>query len=135
MILSQCKKGDIVWIRDNVFKSYLKVRVGDITSDIEFLMPCVDVEILEYEDERANYQHCEFVTAECWTEKPEVKTLVNAELNKTEDEKAAYQCAYDLSNDWFREIPTWDDVQQAFLFGVMYGRKELKFDENERIEC
>lgn len=133
MILSQCKKGDIVWIRDNVYKSYLKVRVGDITSDVDFLMPCVDIEVLGCEDERSNYQHCEFVTAECWTEKPEVKTIVNAELNKTEDEKAAYQCAYDLSNDWFREIPTWDDVQQAFLFGVMYGRKELKFDENERI--
>ena len=135
MILSQCKKGDIVWIRDNVYKSYLKVRVGDITSDVGFLMPCVDVEVLECENQYSEYQHCEFITAQCWKEKPTVEYVLKDDLNKNPDEEAAYQCAYDLSNDWFREVPTWDDVQQAFLFGVMYGRKELKFDENERIEC
>lgn len=32
-------------------------------------------------------------------------------------EEFAYQCAYDLSNDWAKETPTWDDVQKAFLIG------------------
>ena len=31
----------------------------------------------------------------------------------------AYQCAYDLSNDWLRETPTWDDVQEAYKKGAL----------------
>ena len=103
MILSQCKKGDIVWIKDNVYKSYLKVRVGDITSDVGFLMPCVDVEVLECENQYSEYQHCEFITAQCWKEKPTVEYVLKDDLNKNPDEEAAYQCAYDLSDDWLKE--------------------------------
>lgn len=32
-------------------------------------------------------------------------------------EELAYQCAYDMSNDWAVDNPTWDDVQKAFLKG------------------
>ena len=32
-------------------------------------------------------------------------------------EELAYQCAYDLSNDWATDNPTWEDVQKAFLIG------------------
>lgn len=32
-------------------------------------------------------------------------------------EELAYQCAYDLSNDWAIDNPTWEDVQKAFLLG------------------
>lgn len=32
-------------------------------------------------------------------------------------EELAYQCAYDLSNDWAIDNPTWNDVQKAYLMG------------------
>lgn len=33
-------------------------------------------------------------------------------------EEASYQYIYDASNDWAYEIPTWDDVQDAFKAGA-----------------
>lgn len=33
-------------------------------------------------------------------------------------EERAYQCAYDISNDWVKDNPDWDDVQEAFKRGV-----------------
>lgn len=32
-------------------------------------------------------------------------------------EEASYQYTYDASNDWAYDIPTWDDVQDAFKAG------------------
>jgi predicted nucleic acid-binding Zn-ribbon protein len=32
-------------------------------------------------------------------------------------EEASYQYVYDASNDWFYDIPTWEDVQDAFKAG------------------
>lgn len=32
-------------------------------------------------------------------------------------EEASYQYTYDASNDWAYDVPTWDDVQNAFKAG------------------
>lgn len=32
-------------------------------------------------------------------------------------EEASYQYTYDASNDWAYDVPTWDDVQDAFKAG------------------
>ena len=32
-------------------------------------------------------------------------------------EEASYQYVYDASNDWAYDVPTWDDVQEAFKAG------------------
>ena len=38
-------------------------------------------------------------------------------------DECAYQCAYDLSNDWVKDNPTWDDVEAAYKKGVEDGIK------------
>lgn len=38
-------------------------------------------------------------------------------------EESAYQCAYDLSNDWAVETPTWEDVKAAYKKGAEDGIK------------
>lgn len=35
-----------------------------------------------------------------------------------EIEKASYQYIYDASNDWAYDVPTWEDVQDAFKAGA-----------------
>lgn len=32
-------------------------------------------------------------------------------------EELAYQCAYDMSDDWLVDNPTWKDVEKAYLKG------------------
>lgn len=36
-------------------------------------------------------------------------------------DECAYQCAYDISNDWAKEVPTWNNVQEAYKQGVDAG--------------
>ena len=33
-------------------------------------------------------------------------------------EERAYQAAYDISNDWTKEVPDWNDVKEGFRKGV-----------------
>lgn len=33
-------------------------------------------------------------------------------------DERAYQCAYDISHDWAKEVPDWNDVKNAFKRGV-----------------
>ena len=33
-------------------------------------------------------------------------------------DERAYQAAYDISNDWAKEVPDWNDVKNAFKRGV-----------------
>ena len=40
----------------------------------------------------------------------------------------AYQCAYDLSNDWLKETPDWDDVQTACKLGANWQREQMMKD-------
>ena len=37
----------------------------------------------------------------------------------------AYQVAYDLSNDWMKETPTWDDVETACKLGAEWKEKQM----------
>lgn len=34
-------------------------------------------------------------------------------------DECAYQCAYDMSNDWATDTPTWADVKKAYAKGAM----------------
>ena len=38
-------------------------------------------------------------------------------------EECAYQAAYDLSNDWAKDNPDWDDVKEAYRRGANDGIK------------
>lgn len=40
-------------------------------------------------------------------------------------EESAYQCVYDISEDWAKEQPTWDDVKLAYKMGVEDGIKYI----------
>lgn len=50
-----------------------------------------------------------------------MKRKLKKKLNVYTQERikeAAYQFAYDRSNDWAVDNPTWQDVQDAFITGV-----------------
>jgi hypothetical protein len=60
----------------------------------------------------------------------------NGELSQEEIEKlgfpkedymtlneCAYQCACNISNDWIRDTPNWDDVQDAYKRGVLEAKE------------
>ena len=40
-------------------------------------------------------------------------------------EEASYQYVYDASNDWFYDIPTWEDVQDAFKAGAKWQKEHF----------
>ena len=49
-------------------------------------------------------------------------------------EEASYQYTYDASNDWAYDIPTWDDVQDAFKAGSEWKEDlELTWKDIEKI--
>ena len=56
--------------------------------------------------------------------KKQVSEDLKKELPKVWDRETldeyAYQVAYDLSNDWMRETPTWDDVETAVKLGAKW---------------
>ena len=37
----------------------------------------------------------------------------------------AYQCAYDLSNDWAKETPDWHDVKTACKLGAEWKQQQM----------
>lgn len=39
-------------------------------------------------------------------------------------EEYAYQCAYDISNDWAKETPEWKDVQTACVLGAQWQKEK-----------
>ena len=41
-------------------------------------------------------------------------------------EDRAYQAAYDISNDWAKEEPEWDDVEEGFKKGAEEGIEYCK---------
>jgi len=43
----------------------------------------------------------------------------------TLDERV-YQAAYDISNDWAKEVPDWNDVEEGFRRGVSEGIEFVK---------
>ena len=49
-------------------------------------------------------------------------------------EEASYQYTYDASNDWAYDVPTWDDVQDAFKAGSEWKENhELTWEDIEKI--
>lgn len=71
------------------------------------------------------------------------KELTKEEIKKTlgieEDEymssdECAYQCAYDMSNDWAKETPDWNDVQEAYKKGVEDALKYAGVEGNELLK-
>lgn len=49
-------------------------------------------------------------------------------------EEASYQYTYDASNDWAYDIPTWDDVQDAFKAGSEWKEGlELTWEDIRKI--
>jgi len=45
----------------------------------------------------------------------------------------AYQCAYDLSNDWAKEAPEWKDVKTACKLGAQWQKEQ--FEKNRLAAC
>lgn len=57
-------------------------------------------------------------------EEPVSEDLPHIRHRDTLDE-FAYQCAYDLSNDWAKETPTWNDVEMACKLGANWQKEHL----------
>ena len=60
-----------------------------------------------------------------WLEKQKDKELPEVIDRETIDEYA-YQCAYDLSHDWIKDTPTWDDVESACKLGAKWQENHSK---------
>ena len=58
-----------------------------------------------------------------WLEKQENNGLPFVTDKETLDEYA-YQVTYDLSNDWLKATPTWDDVEAAVKLGAKWFEKQ-----------
>lgn len=56
-------------------------------------------------------------------EEPVSEELPHIRHRDTLDE-FAYQCAYDLSNDWAKETPTWHDVEMACKLGAKWQKEK-----------
>ena len=57
-------------------------------------------------------------------EEPVSEDLPHIRHRDTLDE-FAYQCAYDLSNDWAKETPEWKDVKTACKLGANWQKEHL----------
>ena len=65
-------------------------------------------------------------------EEPVSEDLPHIRHRDTLDE-FAYQCAYDLSNDWAKETPTWNDVEMACKLGANWQKEQ--FEKNRLAAC
>lgn len=45
--------------------------------------------------------------------------------HRSELDEYAYQCAYDMSNDWAIDNPTWKDVEDACKLGAKWKEQQL----------
>lgn len=57
-------------------------------------------------------------------EEPVRENLPHIRHRDTLDE-FAYQCAYDLSNDWAKETPEWKDVKTACKLGAQWQKEKI----------
>lgn len=65
-----------------------------------------------------------------WLEKQKREELPNI-YDRPKLEDYAYQVAYDLSNDWARETPTWKDVQVACKLGAKWQEEHKPVELSE----
>lgn len=59
-----------------------------------------------------------------WQQNQDVKNKLPKVTDRTELDEYAYQCAYDMSNDWMIENPTWDDVEVACKLGAKWQKQQ-----------
>jgi len=69
-------------------------------------------------------------TVKNWKE-PVSEDLPHIRHRDTLDE-FAYQCAYDMSNDWAIENPTWHDVEDACKLGAKWQKEQMMANAVER---
>ena len=62
----------------------------------------------------------------------EVKKLGLPTDDYTTLDECAYQCAYDISNDWIKDNPTWDDVEEAYKRGALEAFYRLNEDGKDK---
>ena len=96
-----------------------------------------------YEDEEVRKQIKAFVKSRgsmitkskqeswiAWLEKQKQEELPHVHGRSTLEDYA-YQVAYDLSNDWARETPTWKDVQVACKLGAKWQEEHKPVELSE----
>ena len=59
-----------------------------------------------------------------WQRNQDVKNKLPKVINRTDLDEYAYQCAYDMSNDWMIENPTWKDVEDACKLGAKWQKQQ-----------
>lgn len=65
------------------------------------------------------------VSVSRWQQNQDVKNKHPKVTNRTELDEYAYQCAYDMSNDWVIENPTWHDVEDACKLGANWQKEQI----------
>lgn len=78
-------------------------------------------EIAKYLKEKGDFRSCWLA----WLEKQDENNGLPLTDRETLD-AYAYQVAYDLSNDWLKVTPTWDDVEAAVKLGAKWLKKQGK---------
>lgn len=61
-----------------------------------------------------------------WQRNQDVKNKLPKVINRTDLDEFAYQCAYDMSNDWAIENPTWHDVEGACKLGAKWQKDQYQ---------
>ena len=73
------------------------------------------------------------VSVSRWQQNQDVKNKQPKVTNRTELDEYAYQCAYDMSNDWMIENPTWHDVEDACKLGANWQKlKDMGITNNAK---
>lgn len=60
-----------------------------------------------------------------WQQNQDVKNKLPKVTDRTDLDEYAYQCAYDMSNDWAIDNPTWHDVEDACKLGAKWQENHL----------
>jgi len=59
-----------------------------------------------------------------WQRNQDVKNKLPKVIDRTDLDEYAYQCAYDMSNDWMIDNPTWHDVEDACKLGANWQKQQ-----------
>ena len=59
-----------------------------------------------------------------WQRNQDVKNKLPKVISRTDLDEYAYQCAYDMSNDWAIDNPTWHDVEDACKLGAKWQKEK-----------
>jgi len=105
--------------------------VGNATADIINKCGMVNVDGLTHFEPGQTKQEPEsfYEFKECKDENEYIKDYL---MSKDENSNA-YQLAYDMSNDWAIEVPTWAMIEKAYLVGLAAAKLKTRIN-NERQE-